>query len=572
MPGGGTAPGGGGTASSAPLRPTTIVRGATRAHFTAAFSGLTLANTFLLLPRPIVRQPKFSRGFGGRVWMSRGLAVTASLPSIPVAPRILRPTASVRRPTSGRLWLPAGPPQQAPFKPFTALSVQRPISSPRRLTSGRVSVPDDLPFSASAPKLPTLRGLSVSSPRRLTPGHVSVARQNLPTRPFTLGSIQKPTSSPRRPVAGRASLQRLPHATASAQAVTPFAGLRVFSPRRPVPGHVSQSKLLSPAASAPSIPVLQSVKIARTPNRPRAGHVWLPSIGAVHVNVPGPFTLPANPIVRRRSDDRARSHAGWNLRWSPAPLFGPALPTLGYHIYSNAGSGPINYSASIATVYGLTWTSGPLQFPDTWMFGVRAFDANGEEQNLDAAVTLILDGNGNDITNRPKPPIALRAFPMKAGSIRVEWSYNTINPQPVPTGFYIYLGDNVSALLRPTDQIRGSRYHSAGSVRWRGFAPFVPTAQISRSGITSQSGATRWRPAGHSGINYSTPVAFVSYQSAIAGSFVANIAGLTNGVTYSVAVRAANAVAIEPNLSFVTVTADSVGPSAVVNLTAVATA
>ena len=218
-------------------------------------------------------------------------------------------------------------------------------------------------------------------------------------------------------------------------------------------------------------------------------------------------------MVRRRESELWHG-GGFLLRWQPLIISG-ATPALGYHIYSNAGSGPINYSSPVATVYGLSWTSGPLSYPDTWMFGVRAFDSYGEEQNLDAAVSIILDGSGNDITNRPKPPFALRAFALAGGSIRVEWSYNTINPQPVPTGFHVYTG--------------------IGSV------------------------------------SYGSPAATVSFQSAIAGSFVANISGLSNGVTYSVGVRAYNATAEEPNTTAVTVIADSVGPSAVVFLSATVT-
>lgn len=84
-----------------------------------------------------------------------------------------------------------------------------------------------------------------------------------------------------------------------------------------------------------------------------------------------------------------------------------------YHIYGNSGSGPINYSVPLATTSSLTWTSGELT-PGTWKFAVRAFDpATGlEEQNLDAAATITLDAGGNDISNRPAPPNALRAFPV----------------------------------------------------------------------------------------------------------------------------------------------------------------
>ncbi len=191
-----------------------------------------------------------------------------------------------------------------------------------------------------------------------------------------------------------------------------------------------------------------------------------------------------------------------------------------YHVYANTGIGdPIDYSTVIATTASLTWTSGALAFPGTWMFGVRAFDTVStlEELNLDAAVKIVLGSSGTDITLRPKPPLAARGFATAGGGIRVEWSYNTINPQPVPTGFHVYIG----------------------------------------------TGGTP---------SYGSPVATVSFASAIAGSFVANLTGLTGGTVYSIGVRAYNAVAEEPNATIITVTADSVGPSAVVSLTAVATA
>ena len=106
-------------------------------------------------------------------------------------------------------------------------------------------------------------------------------------------------------------------------------------------------------------------------------------------------------------------------------------------------------------------------------FGVRAFNRYGmEEQNLDCGVTIVLDASGNDITQRPMPPTALRAFATAAGGIRVEWAYNTINPDPIPTGFHVYVGTGGTPEL-------------------------------------------------------CVPAATVSFFSAIAGTFVANLAGLT---------------------------------------------
>ena len=178
-------------------------------------------------------------------------------------------------------------------------------------------------------------------------------------------------------------------------------------------------------------------------------------------------------------------------------------------------SGPIDYSTPIATLYGLTWTSSSLAYPDDWKFGVRAFNSNGEEKNLDAAVEIILDSSGDDITNRPFVPLALRAFALAGGVIRIEWTYAAMNLAKLPTGFHVYIGTG---------------------------------------GLPS----------------YGSPVATVSYQSAIAGSFVANLAGLSNGVTYAVGVRSYNASAEELNTTFVLVTADAAGPASVISLTAAA--
>jgi hypothetical protein len=190
----------------------------------------------------------------------------------------------------------------------------------------------------------------------------------------------------------------------------------------------------------------------------------------------------------------------------------------GYHVYSNTGSGdPINYATSVATtlISDTTWTSTALAAPGAWKFGVRAFDSNGEEQNLDCAVTIVLDAFGNDITNQPLPPTGLRAFAMPGGSIRVEWYYPLTRGPTVPIGFNIYLGI--------------------------GDAP-----------------------------NYTTPAATVLYSAGLFNVFVANIAGLSDGTTYAVGVRAYNGSGAEQNTIAVSVTADAIGPAAVDSLFATA--
>ncbi len=183
----------------------------------------------------------------------------------------------------------------------------------------------------------------------------------------------------------------------------------------------------------------------------------------------------------------------------------------GYQIYSNTDSGDaIDYTNAIANV-GLspnTWTSMTIAAPGTWSFGVRAINSNGAEQNLDCAVTIVLDAFGNDITNRPRPPTGLRSFATSGGEVRVEWWYPPTSPIQAPIGFNCYLG------------IGG-------------------------------------RPS------YESPVATVLYSAGFFNSFVANLSGLSDGTTYWIGVRAYNGSGEEGNTYAVSVVADATGPGTV---------
>lgn len=189
---------------------------------------------------------------------------------------------------------------------------------------------------------------------------------------------------------------------------------------------------------------------------------------------------------------------------------------VGYRIYSNGGSGVVDYSTIVATTSGLTYTTAPLTFPNTWIWAVRAFYENSglEETNVDAVVTIVLDGMGQDITNTPPAPIGLRCFATQNGSVRAEWGEPPTSLAKQPTGFHIYTGTGTP--------------------------------------------------------NYSSPAATVLFNTSLAGSFVANLSGFSNGQIVAIAVRAYNSTSEEQNSVFVTTTAASVGPTAVVGLTGIA--
>lgn len=189
---------------------------------------------------------------------------------------------------------------------------------------------------------------------------------------------------------------------------------------------------------------------------------------------------------------------------------------LEYHVYANGGSGAIDYGTPVATTGLLTWTSGVLACNADWRFGVRCFDPGSglEEKNLDCSVEIILDAGCTDITNRPAAPFGLRAFAVAGGSVKVEWYFPRTTGPRKPTGFHVYKG--------------------VGAV------------------------------------SYITPAATVLYSAGFANTFQATLAGLADGVVYSIGVRAYNSSAEEKNTAFVTVTADSTGPSPVVGLTGTA--
>ncbi|MHB1559513.1 MAG: fibronectin type III domain-containing protein [Isosphaeraceae bacterium] len=186
-----------------------------------------------------------------------------------------------------------------------------------------------------------------------------------------------------------------------------------------------------------------------------------------------------------------------------------------YHVYANSGaSDPIQYASPVAMTSGTSWTSATLG-PGTWSFGVRAYDTSSgdEEENLDCAISVVLDALGNDVTNRPAPPSGLRALARPGGSIRVEWLYPPTRGPAAPSAFNVYLG--------------------SGNVP-----------------------------------NESAPAANVPFAAGIRNAFAVDIPSLTGGVVYTVAVRAVNASGQDQGTATVSVIADAVGPAAVDGLMA----
>lgn len=207
--------------------------------------------------------------------------------------------------------------------------------------------------------------------------------------------------------------------------------------------------------------------------------------------------------------------APWILNLESTAPVDPNGPTH-YHVYANSGDGgPIDYSTPVATVDGLEWTTPPLSAGE-WLFGVRAFGSVSllEEENADAAVTIIVDSTGADITHRPAPPFGLRLRDEAGGRVIAEWTHPGGTRENAPTGFRVYAG---------------------------------------------------WPSP-----DYNAPV-LTTTAKAFHGSFSAVLEGLPDG-PLAVAVRAFNATAEETNADFATVQVDGTPPDPVDGLAGVATA
>lgn len=187
-----------------------------------------------------------------------------------------------------------------------------------------------------------------------------------------------------------------------------------------------------------------------------------------------------------------------------------------YHVYANDhAGGPIDYATPVATVAGLTWTSGALSAGSDSLYAVRAFDTVSglEESNVDAVARLILDGSRVDITSRPGTPKDLTAQPTAGGGCRVTWTYSPLASGGTPTSFKV------------------------------------------------------WKTVGTT-VNYAgSPAATVPY-SAGQVIFHADLSGLSDGTQYAIGVRAVNSLADDGNTVQVLVTGDATGPAAVDGLAA----
>lgn len=195
----------------------------------------------------------------------------------------------------------------------------------------------------------------------------------------------------------------------------------------------------------------------------------------------------------------------------------PSFSGLAYQVYGNGGyGGPVDYADPLATVFALSWSPPALAPGSDWTFAVRTVDgATGlVDLNTDARVRIVVGLDGSDRSAIPTSPVGLTATPTAGAGLRVSWSYLPAPGSPAATSFAAWVQAGASVDFAAT-----------------------PTATVKATG---------------------------------AGGYSASVAGLVDGTTYAVGVRALCGTTPDPNTTTVTATADATGPAAVDTLTATA--
>ena len=156
---------------------------------------------------------------------------------------------------------------------------------------------------------------------------------------------------------------------------------------------------------------------------------------------------------------------------------------ISYAIYTDAGTGVVDYTAPIATTSSLTATISAVPLGATTIYAVRATDTGSglEEQNTDARVSVVVGPSGIDVTGQPLSPAGLSVIATANSTARVEWGWPHLGTTP-PTGFRVYLG--------------GSAVPAATVPYFTGLTAFRCTLALPTEGVASTVNVRAYNAAG----------------------------------------------------------------------------
>ncbi len=149
--------------------------------------------------------------------------------------------------------------------------------------------------------------------------------------------------------------------------------------------------------------------------------------------------------------------------WTPSP----SSSVVTYEIYSNGGSGEIDYSAAVASVAapaaGHTWTDAAVA--GDWQINVRAKSASFEDDNVSEFYSFELSGVAPIVLSSPKPatPYAMLATPGVGGIITLDATYNATSEDVAATAINFYYDSGTGTIDFATIFASVSlRAHAAG--------------------------------------------------------------------------------------------------------------
>lgn len=144
-----------------------------------------------------------------------------------------------------------------------------------------------------------------------------------------------------------------------------------------------------------------------------------------------------------------------------------------YRIYTNGGSGFVDYTTVVAEVSDptATWTSAAIATPGTYNYGVRAVDTGGkEERNTDRVVSIELVGTPpSEEPDLPNAPHGLEATAIAGAKVQLDWLYDQEYEEATPDTFNVYYdnGTGTVSYAAPLDTVAWSAGSASG--RYRAF-------------------------------------------------------------------------------------------------------
>lgn len=147
------------------------------------------------------------------------------------------------------------------------------------------------------------------------------------------------------------------------------------------------------------------------------------------------------------AENRTDMANGFAVEFDEAALGTERIPSVrGFHVYHNSGAGAIDYGTICTSVADSAASCAIPVGAGAWRFGVRAYNENGEEKNVDVVAEATVLDDGSEAPDRPNRPTDLAARPSSGGAVEVTFSYDATGEAANCEQFNIYCGAGAGAI------------------------------------------------------------------------------------------------------------------------------